>query len=132
MRACQAGRGTGGEAQRGRGALGSQRCRAGQRRSPKSSQASRTIRLSQYAIFISRHRYGSAAIQGHRSPMLKVIASSGRILTRSSSFALANSSHRPSCSLDASRVRSVGSTSYSQSNGARLGLWRVGHVGAWY
>ena len=49
--------------------------------------------------------------QGHRSPRLKVIASKGRTLTGSSSFALAISNHCPSCSSNASRVRSVGSTS---------------------
>ena len=52
------------------------------------------------------------APQGQRSPRLKVIASNGRMLTGSSSFALAIRSHCPSWSPNASRVRSVGSTSH--------------------
>ena len=47
-----------------------------------------------------------------RSPRLKVIASNGRMLTGSSSFALAISNHCPSRSSNASRVRSIGSTSH--------------------
>ena len=50
--------------------------------------------------------------QGQRSPRLKVIASKGRMLTGSSSFALAISSHCTSWSSNASRVRSAGSTSH--------------------
>ncbi len=50
--------------------------------------------------------------QGQRSPRLKVIASNGRMLTGSSSFALPISSHCPSWSSNASRVRSAGSTSH--------------------
>ena len=51
------------------------------------------------------------APQGQRSARLKVIASNGRMLTGSSSFALAISSHCPSCSSNASSVRSTGSMS---------------------
>ena len=50
--------------------------------------------------------------QGQRSARLKVIASKGRMLTGSSSFAVAMSTHSPSRSSKASRVRSVGSTSH--------------------
>ena len=50
--------------------------------------------------------------QGQRSPRLKVIASKGRMLTGSSSFALPISTHSPARSSNASRVRSVGSTSH--------------------
>ena len=50
--------------------------------------------------------------QGQRSPKLNVIASKGRMLTGSSSFALAISSHCPSWSSNASRVRSAGSMSH--------------------
>ena len=50
--------------------------------------------------------------QGQRSPKLKVIALNGRTLTGSSSFALAISSHCPPRSSNASRVRSIGSTSH--------------------
>ena len=49
---------------------------------------------------------------GQRSPRLNVIASNGRIETASSSFAHAMSTHSPSRSSNASRVRSVGSTSH--------------------
>ena len=48
--------------------------------------------------------------QGQRSLRLKVIASNRRMLTGASSFTLAISSHCPSWSSNASRVRSVGST----------------------
>ena len=49
---------------------------------------------------------------GQRSPKLKVIASNGRMLIGSSSFATAISTHSPSRSSNASKVRSVGSTSH--------------------
>ena len=49
---------------------------------------------------------------GQRSPRLKVIASNGRMQIGSSSFAAAISTHSPSRSSNASRVRSVGSTSH--------------------
>ena len=48
----------------------------------------------------------------HRSPRLNVIASKGRKLTGSSSFALPMRSHCPSWSSNASSVRSVGSTNH--------------------
>ena len=57
--------------------------------------------------------------QGQRSPRLKVIASKGRMLTGSSSFALAISSHCSSWSSNASRVRSAGSTSHRQGTPSR-------------
>ena len=50
--------------------------------------------------------------QGQRSPRLKVTASKGGMHTGSSSFAPAISTHCPSRSSDASRVRSAGSTSH--------------------
>ena len=50
--------------------------------------------------------------QGQRSARLKVIASKGRMLTGSSSFALAMSTHWPSRNSNASSVRSAGSTSH--------------------
>ena len=59
------------------------------------------------------------APQGQRSPRLKVIASNGRMLTGSSSFALAISSHCPSWSSNASSVRSTGSTSHRCSTPSR-------------
>ena len=49
---------------------------------------------------------------GHRAPRLNVIASNGRTLTGSSSFAHAMSTHSPPRSSNASRVRSVGSMSH--------------------
>ena len=50
--------------------------------------------------------------QGHRSPRLEVIASNGRMLTGSSSFAIAISTHSASRSSYASSVRSAGSMSH--------------------
>ena len=49
---------------------------------------------------------------GQRSPRLNVIASKGRMLTASSSFAHAMSTHCPSRSSNASNVRSTGSMSH--------------------
>ena len=49
---------------------------------------------------------------GQRSPKLKVIASNGRMRIGSSSFAAAISTHSPSRSSNASKVRSVGSTNH--------------------
>ena len=65
----------------------------------------------------SRGRAGQAgrctlAPPAQRSPRLNVTASNGRMLTGSSSFALAISNHCPSWSSNASRVRSIGSTSH--------------------
>ena len=65
---------------------------------------------------VKRAQAGAASSRvsgyGHRSPRLKVIASKGRMLTGSSSFAVAMSTHSPSRSSNASKVRSVGSTSH--------------------
>ena len=55
---------------------------------------------------------GDRAVQSHSSARLKVIASNGRMLTGASSWALAMSSHCPSSSSKASRVRSTGSMSH--------------------
>ena len=51
-------------------------------------------------------------LYGQRSPKLNVIASKGRMLTASSSFAHPMSTHSPSRSSNASNVRSVGSMSH--------------------
>ena len=61
--------------------------------------------------FCRAPRHGPACAQGQRSPRLNAIPSNGGMLTGSSSFALAMSTHWPSRSSNASRVRSVGSTS---------------------
>ena len=55
---------------------------------------------------------GDRAVQSHSSARLNVIASNGRMLTGASSWALAMSSHCPSSSSKASRVRSTGSMSH--------------------
>ena len=52
-------------------------------------------------------------------PGLKVIASNGRMLTGSSSFAVPMSTHSPSRSSNASIVRSVGSPSQRCSTPSR-------------
>ena len=53
-----------------------------------------------------------ATFGGQRSPRLKVTASKGRMRTGASSCAVAISTHSPSRSSKASRVRSAGSTSH--------------------
>ena len=53
-----------------------------------------------------------ATFGGQRSPRLKVTASKGRMRTGASSCAVAISTHSPSRSAKASRVRSAGSTSH--------------------
>ena len=50
--------------------------------------------------------------QGQRSPRLKLTASKGRTCTGSASIAVAISTHSPSRSSKASKVRSIGSTSH--------------------
>ena len=57
--------------------------------------------------------------QGQRSPRLKLTASKGRTCTGSSSFAVANSTHSPSRSSKASKVRSIGSTSHRCGTSSR-------------
>ena len=81
--------------------------------SPEDEHGSRT-RVPRFAIHSgeSVKQATACAHQGQRSPRLKVIASNGRMLTGSSSFALAISSHCSSWSSNASRVRSAGSTSH--------------------
>ena len=82
----------------GRGAAGRARRRtrpARQRRSPSPSTYS-----------------AGATFGGQRSPRLKVTASKGRMRTGASSCAVAISTHSPSRSSKASRVRSAGSTSH--------------------
>ena len=72
--------------------------------------------MRQIVNTVKRVQAGAASSRvagyGHRSPRLKVIASKGRMLTGSSSFAVAMSTHSPSRSSNASKVRSVGSTSH--------------------
>ena len=69
-------------------------------------------RAHEGVVSSARCRQARGWPQGHRSPRLKVIASKGRTCTGSSSFAVANSTHSPSRSSNASRVRSAGSTSH--------------------
>ena len=69
-------------------------------------------RLDEPALGLAGQGDREALRYGHRSPRLNVIASNGRIETASSSFAHAMSAHSPSRSSNASRVRSVGSTSH--------------------
>ena len=57
--------------------------------------------------------------QRQRSPKLKVITSNGRMPIESSSAAVAISTHWPSRSSNASRVRSVGSTSHRWATPSR-------------
>ena len=64
-------------------------------------------------------RLASCVNQSHSSPRLNVIASNGRMLIGSSSCALAMSSHCPSCSSKASRVRSTGSMSHRWATPSR-------------
>ena len=66
-----------------------------------------------------RFRDESAGRHAQRSPRLNVIASKGRTLTGSSSFAHAMSTHSPSRSSNASNVRSVGSTSHRYATPSR-------------
>ena len=53
-----------------------------------------------------------ATLGGQRSPRLKVTAAKGRMRTGASSCAVAISTHSPSRSSKASRVRSAGSTNH--------------------
>ena len=69
-------------------------------------------RVAGVSMMLAERVQASRCLGGQRSPRLKVIASKGRMLTGSSSFALAIRSHCPSCSSNASRVRSIGSTSH--------------------
>ena len=76
----------------------------------------------------------STAAQGQRSPRLKVIASKGRILTGSSSFALAISTHWPSAP-QLERLQGRGppgprATGVRPLRGRRRGASRAGRAGA--
>ena len=64
------------------------------------------------AVFLADQGYGEPLHYGQRSPRLNVIASKGRMLTASSSFAHPISTHSPSRNSNASNVRSVGSMSH--------------------
>ena len=64
------------------------------------------------AVFLADQGDREGLLYGQRSPKLNVIASKGRMLTASSSFAHPMSTHSPSRSSNASNVRSVGSMSH--------------------
>ena len=74
----------------------------------------RAIRAIAYVSSIgSEPLYSAGApFDGQRSPRPKVMASKGRMRTGASSCAVAISTHSPSRSSKASRVRSAGSTSH--------------------
>ena len=98
---------------------------SGDRVSPDSGVASRTAleqlqRKPHWAgVGGSRGWLRAGGVQSHNSPRLNVIASNGRMLTGSSSFALAIRSHCPSWSSNASRVRSIGSMSHRWATPSR-------------
>ena len=82
-------------------------------------QSSHTLPLVAPAFETGLQGFVRIINHSDRAGTVNVTASNGRMLTDSSSFALAIRSHCPSWRSKASSVRSVGSTSHRWATGSR-------------